>query len=66
MTPADLRRYGEALYGPRWQSELARALDVSGRTVRYWLAGTHPIPDGVQSEIRRIVSSKLRELREIR
>lgn len=30
---------GEALYGPRWQSELARALGVNERTVRRWATG---------------------------
>jgi hypothetical protein len=42
-----LQRAGEALYGLRWQSELARDLDVADRTVRRWLAGETPIPDGV-------------------
>jgi len=38
-------RVGGALYGPRWQSELARDLGVSDRTVRRWAAGEQPIPD---------------------
>jgi len=38
-------RVGAALYGPRWQSELARDLGVSDRTVRRWAAGEQPIPD---------------------
>ncbi len=33
MTPADLRRIGEALYGPRWQHELALK-DISGAGLR--------------------------------
>jgi len=39
MTPATLRTAGEALYGPRWQSALARDLGVSDRTMRRWVAG---------------------------
>lgn len=36
---------GEALYGPRWQTELARELEVSDRTIRRWLAGdVEPAP----------------------
>ena len=45
MTPALLRAAGEALYGPLWQSELARALGVADRTMRRWVAGTSPVPD---------------------
>lgn len=63
MTPADLRRYGEALYGPRWQTSLARALDVSDRTMRYWLAGRHQPPEGVERDIRALVAQKRNELR---
>lgn len=40
MTPAELiRAVGNALYGPRWQCELARALRMGDRTVRQWLSG---------------------------
>lgn len=42
---------GEALFGPRWQSDLARLLSVNDRTVRYWVAGTNPVPPGVWGEI---------------
>lgn len=34
-----IRRIGEALYGSRWQTDIARKLGVSNRAVRYWLAG---------------------------
>jgi len=39
MTTDLLREVGEALYGSRWQSDLARALGVTDRTVRRWAAG---------------------------
>lgn len=51
MTPVLLREAGEALYGPRWQSELARALGVSDRTVRRWAAGSFAVPAGVWTTI---------------
>ena len=44
MTPKQLKSAGEALYGPRWQSALARRLGVDDRTVRRWLAGDREIP----------------------
>jgi hypothetical protein len=36
-----LRIAGEALYGQRWQSRLARDLGMSDRNLRYMMAGTH-------------------------
>lgn len=36
---------GKSLYGQQWQSDLARDLAVSSRTVRHWAAGnTIPAP----------------------
>lgn len=35
----DLAAAGRLLYGPQWQAALARDLGVSGRTIRFWLAG---------------------------
>jgi len=34
------------------QVEIARELGVTGRTVRYWIAGTYPIPEAVSLLIR--------------
>ncbi|MFD9897454.1 hypothetical protein ACFWYE_04665 [Mesorhizobium sp. NPDC059025] len=31
-----LKEAGEALYGPRWQSDLARDLNVTTNTLRRW------------------------------
>jgi hypothetical protein len=42
LTPAErlelLIRGGEALYGPNWQSPLARGLGINLRTVQRWVA----------------------------
>jgi transposase-like protein len=46
---------GEALYGERWQSELARDLGVADRTVRRWVAGATPVPPGVFADLLRMV-----------
>lgn len=45
MTPADLERRASALYGPDWQSPLARRVRVDARTMRRWKAGDRAIPD---------------------
>jgi hypothetical protein len=49
-----LTETGEALYGPRWQSELARDLAVSDRTVRRWAAGTTDPPPGIYADLLRL------------
>lgn len=54
MTPAELRSIGERLYGPRWQSPLARALPVSTRTIRYWLSGKRAIRPVIAARIRSL------------
>ena len=43
LSVALLNTVGRSLYGDRYQSQLARELDVHDRTMRRWLAGDfHP------------------------
>jgi hypothetical protein len=51
---------GEALYGERWQTSLARDLGLSdGRRIRQWLSGDRPIPDGVvSSDLPNLLKSR--------
>jgi hypothetical protein len=58
MTPAELRSIGERLYGPRWQTKLARALPVSPRTIRYWLSGKRRIRPVIAERIRGLFSAQ--------
>lgn len=58
MTPDLLREAGEALYGARWQSDLARALGVTDRTMRRWLAGAFAVPERIGSEIRALLKAR--------
>jgi DNA-binding transcriptional regulator YiaG len=44
LTPAELARRAAALYGPEWQSQMARRIRVDARTVRRWAAGDRTIP----------------------
>lgn len=60
-----LRSAGEALYGPRWQTELARALGVSDRTVRRWVAGATPVPPEALTGLRRLCVRRARRLMEL-
>jgi len=58
VTPTELRTHGERLYGPRWQTKLARALPVSPRTVRYWLAGKRAIRPVIAERIKSLRASR--------
>lgn len=65
MTPASLREAGEALYGARWQADLARDLGVADRTVRRWLAGSSAIPPGLGAGLRRLCRERAAQLRKV-
>lgn len=56
---------GEALYGPRWQTDLARDLHVSDRTMRRWAAGTDVVPLGAASDLAVLVDQRIKRLREV-
>jgi hypothetical protein len=49
---------GEALYGPRWQTDLAADLGVSDRTVRRWAAGTQDVPRGAYTDLLRLTQER--------
>lgn len=65
MTYPQLRVVGEALFGPRWQSELARALGISDRHMRRWVQAGE-IPESYQGKVRALISAKRRLLRSLR
>lgn len=58
-----LTQVGEALYGPRWQSEMARELGVADRTVRRWVAGEMEPPAGVWDDLLGLVGERQGALR---
>ena len=58
MSSKLLRDAGEALYGPRWQSDLARDLHVSDRTVRRWVSGADDLPPGVALDLLRLCEER--------
>jgi hypothetical protein len=66
MIADQLRAAGEALYGPNWQSQLARDLSVSDRTVRRWLAGgKHSIPARLDEEIAILIRARIYKLEKL-
>ena len=40
-----LIKTGEAAFGSNWQTDLAKMLDVSARSVRYWVSGERQVPN---------------------
>ena len=59
MTAADLRALGEALYGSRWKSELARALGIHLSTLRNWTSGHQRVPPARVLEIRALAERRV-------
>lgn len=53
-----LEKAGQSLFGDQWQSDLARALDVNARTVRYWVASGN-IPAGVWNDIEVLCRDRI-------
>jgi hypothetical protein len=53
LSRADLAVLGRYLYGPRWQSALAKELKVSRQAVVYWAGGQRPISE---ARTRRIAA----------
>lgn len=49
---------GQALYGPHWQTELARDLEVADRTMRHWLARDADIPSDIWSGLLRVLNHR--------
>ena len=49
---------GQALYGPNWQTELARDLEVADRTMRHWLGRDADIPSDVWFSLLRVLNHR--------
>lgn len=65
MTPELLKLAGEALFGPRWQTDLAALLGVADRTMRRWATGQADIPDGVAGELVQLLKRRGTELQRV-
>jgi len=59
LTPEELRRAGEALFGAwGWQTRLAETLEVDGSTVRRWVSGAVAVPPPVKVAIRLLLERR--------
>ena len=66
MTAAHIREAGEALFGPRFQTDLARLLGVSDRTVRRWCAGEWEPRPFVWQALRLAMDERLDAIKQAR
>jgi hypothetical protein len=62
MISDDLRNVGEAAFGPRWQRDLARALNTDERLVRRWVAGDRPLPATLPARLDAVIITRINEL----
>lgn len=60
-----LRDTGEALYGPRWQSDIARDLEMSDRHVRRLASGAAELTPGMAEELLIIAEERATQLADV-
>lgn len=71
MTKDQLHVIGRALYGTKWQEELARnivnldGVPLDSRRVRQWACGARPIPDWLMPELKALAQKRMQEILEI-
>jgi plasmid maintenance system antidote protein VapI len=65
LTPGELERIAEALFGDAWKQALADVLEVQLHTVQNWARGRSRIPPGVADELAVICGDKSRELMDL-
>lgn len=65
ISPDVLARVGKSLYGGQWQTALARDLDISERSVRYFITGERAIHAGIVKDLLELVEESEAELHEV-
>lgn len=65
MSTKLLQDAGEALYGPQWQTQLARDLGMSDRHMRRLAAGDAKVTSGIAMDLWRISLERLADLEEV-
>lgn len=62
VTNVLLAEIGKVLYGPRWQTDLARDLGISDRTMRRWTANRADVPPGAWRDLYRRLENRVVEV----
>lgn len=55
---------GTLLHGSDWQSPLARDLGVDGRTMRFWVSETRPVPPAILTRLPEVLRAAARVRRQ--
>lgn len=59
LGPKELEEIGTALYGERWQSDIARALGIKdSRRIRAFMAEERSIPAGIWKELAELLRAR--------
>jgi hypothetical protein len=62
LSPQELVELGQALFGPQWQSQLARHLAISDRSMRYLFTGGRPVHVGIAEDLLKEVNEQYHQL----
>jgi hypothetical protein len=62
MTRTMLKAVGQALYGPQYNSEMARQLRVHLRTFMRWQRGERAIPDHLNDKLMKLLTERQQEI----
>lgn len=65
MSTKLLKDAGEAMYGPRWQTELARDLGMSERHMRRLVSGAADLTPGMATDLWRLAEERAADLDDV-
>ena len=60
-----LKTVGVSLYGERWQSDIAKDLGVSDRTVRRWISEPGKMPKSVYVDLSMILKNRIYKIKSV-
>jgi hypothetical protein len=67
MTPDQLEMAGRALFGQRWQADLADALGIKDTSrIRSMLTGARPIKNSIKTDIIALLSERGATMAEVK
>ena len=60
-----IERAGQALWGDRWQTEMARAIKVNKDTVQDWRQGRSTPRSGVYVDLLRVANERSGQIKDL-
>ena len=63
MNNQKLTQTGQALFGERWKTDLAKALGYKGGSIIHrWMDGSRPFPRDIEERLKELLNERLRVL----